>query len=139
MIRPKSATGFSLIELLLVLAILGIISGIAVPSFLMQRRRARVIGDAQANSAGLRMQFETYKADNGVYASAAKTYKWLQGAFTGSVNPVPNFSAGNSKMNFTLATSASGLTYVLSVTDPTMGSTLVYKTNQNGSNLYTLH
>ena len=138
--RSSKASGFSLIELLLVLAVLGIISAIAIPSFLGQRRRARVIGDAQANAAVLRMQMESFKADTGLYASTAKTFTWTKGAFTGtaSTNPAPSFTGGNSRMNFSLNVPTSGLTYTLTVYDPLLASAKVYQTNQNGSNLFTL-
>ena len=74
--RERNDRGFSLVELLLVLAILGIISAIAIPSFLGQRRRARVIGDAQANAQVLRMKLESYRAETGVYGTASATYTW---------------------------------------------------------------
>jgi prepilin-type N-terminal cleavage/methylation domain-containing protein len=140
MIRPKNASGFSLIELMLVLAILGIISAIAIPSFLGQRRRARVIGDAQSNAAALRMQMEVRKADAGVYGTAAQSYAWTAGAFTGtaSANPAPNFTPGNTKMNYAITVGSTGLTYNLTVRDPMMASAIMYQTNQNGSNLFTL-
>lgn len=139
MIHSKSRSGFSLIELLLVLSIIGIIAGIAVPSFLGQRKRARIIGDAKANASVLCMAMETYKADNGVYASAAKTFTWSKGVFTGGgTNPAPNFTGGNTLMNYSLAVNASGLTYTLNVSDPTLPH-IVYTTNQNGSNLYTMY
>ena len=78
--------GFSLIEVLLVLAILGIISTIAIPSYLGQRRRARVIGDAQTNAQVLRMALESRKAENGVYG-AAGTYTWTNGTPSSSHLP----------------------------------------------------
>lgn len=132
--------GFSLVELLLVLAILGIISAIAIPSFLGQRRRARVIGDAKANAAVLRMQLEAHKADLGVYGTAG-SYNWTPTAVpAASTSPAPNFTTtgGVTKMKYNLAVGSTGLTYTLTVKDTTLGSANVYITNQNGSNVFTL-
>lgn len=142
MIRKNKAAGFSLIELLLVLAIMGIISGIAIPSFLSQRRRARLIGDAQSNAQVLRMQLETYKADTGVYGSAGANYAWTAagaGPASGTAGAALNFTPkGNSNMNYNVAVAGGGLTYTISVIDPSLGSGyVVYTTNQNGSGVIT--
>jgi prepilin-type N-terminal cleavage/methylation domain-containing protein len=142
MIRTEKAKGFSLIELLLVLTIIGVISGIAIPSFLGQRRRARVIGDAQANAQVLRMQLETYRADNGVYGTAGSTYTWTA---SGTVPSDPaavalNFNPrGNSKMDYAVAISANALAYTLTVTDPQMANAQVFQTDQSGAALFVMH
>ena len=47
MSNPARTRGFTLIEMLLVVAIIGIISAIAIPSFLGQRRRARTVAAAR--------------------------------------------------------------------------------------------
>jgi prepilin-type N-terminal cleavage/methylation domain-containing protein len=135
MIRKPKAAGFSLIELLLVLAIMGIIAGIAIPSFLSQRRRARLIGDAQANAQVLRMQLETYKADSGAYAAGSTTYAWTaSGGITGgAAASALNFNPkGNSQMDYSLKITAGGQAYTISVTDPSI-NTMIYKIDQNGA------
>lgn len=134
--QRSKVMGFSLVEILLVLAILGIISGIAIPSFLGQRRRARIIGDAQSNAQVLRMQLESRKADTGVYGAPAATCTWTAsgGIPSGSNNLAPTFlPKGNSKMNYTLTMGSTGLAYTLTVNDPSMaGSPIAFQTNQNG-------
>jgi prepilin-type N-terminal cleavage/methylation domain-containing protein len=138
--RARTALGFSLIELLLVLAIIGIIAGIAIPSFLSQRRRARIIGDAISNSQVLAMQLETRKADRGLYGSAGLTVTWTGGTPSNSTF-LPGFNPkGNSKMNYNVAIGSTGLSYILTVMDPSLGTGVVaYQTNQNGSVLARLH
>jgi len=142
MSRSRMSDGFSLVELLLVLAILGIISAIAIPSFLGQRRRARVIGDAQANAAVLRMQLESRKADAGVYGPPNTTYTWTAAsAPAASVNPAPAFtvSKNTTQMNYSVVVGSLGITYGLTVTDPSLGNATVLITNQNGSTEIKLH
>ena len=140
MLRTRKSSGFSLVELLLVLAILGIISGIAIPSFLMQRRRARIIGDAKSNASILAMQLESHRADVGIYGSAGASYTWSNTATpAASVSPAPYFTTKNATvMTYNLAVGSTGLTYKITVKDTTLGNASVYTVNQNGST-WTLH
>ena len=132
--RVHHPQGFSLVEMLLVLAIIGIVSGIAIPSYLGQRRRARVIGDAMANAKVMAMMLESQKADTGLYG-ALGTYTWLA---TGPAQSIlPNFSpSGNTRMNYSLSIVTSGLAYTITVVDPSLpGSPTAYQTDQTGAQL----
>ena len=136
MSRHSRARGFSLVELLLVLALIAIISAIAIPSYLGQRRRARVIGDAIANAKSLQMALENHRAETGLYA-AGGTYDWKADG-TGSTGAalLPTFvPQGNSKMDYSLVVGSTGLTYELTVKDTTLNGATAYKTNQSGQEL----
>ena len=67
----QDESGFTLVELLVVMLILGLLAAIAIPAFFSQRDKAR---DAEAKSAVRTAQtaIETYATDNdGSYAGAA--------------------------------------------------------------------
>ena len=126
--------GYTLVEILLVLAIIGIISGIAIPAFIGQRKHARVVGDAKANAKVLQMMLETRRADRGIYGTAG-TYKWTNGEPVGdAATLLPGFSPkGGSKMDFSLEITNNGASYVVNVSDPLYKSgATIFRTNQNG-------
>jgi len=133
MTRPNRARGLSLIELLLVIALIGILSGIAIPSFMGQRRRARVIGDAQSNARVIAMALETRKADNGIYGTGGP-YTWTVAAGPSDATFLPTLSLqGASKMDYSLAITNGGLAYTITVTDPSAGNASVLTLNQLGA------
>ena len=138
MFQRHRSRGFSLVELLLVLAIIGILSGIAIPSFMGQRRRARVIGDAISNAKVLQMALESRKAENGSYG-AAGTYTWTAAGSRPATDLAPSFvPTGNSKMNFEVLVGSTGVTYTMTVKDTTLGGVNAYITNQAGTETYRL-
>jgi type IV pilus assembly protein PilA len=71
--RSASESGFTLVELLVVMLILGLLAAIAIPSFFNQRDKARD-ADAKAGVRTAQTAMETYATDNqGSYAGAADT------------------------------------------------------------------
>ena len=67
--KSESAKGFTLIELMIVVAIIGILASVAIPNFLKARDKARFITCIESAS-GMKVAQEMYISDAGTYADA---------------------------------------------------------------------
>ena len=67
----KSNKGFTLIELMIVVAIIGILAAIAIPNFLRFQLKAKS-SEGKVNIAAIRTAEESYLAEFGVYVPATE-------------------------------------------------------------------
>jgi prepilin-type N-terminal cleavage/methylation domain-containing protein len=105
----RDGRGFTLVELLIVIAILGALAGIAVPLFLGQRTKA-VITEAESNLQILRMLEEQYFAENGRY-SPNLTTAYYNTTSTTIRNELPGFKPGEAaslKYDYSIKTCMNG-------------------------------
>ncbi|MEW6615735.1 MAG: prepilin-type N-terminal cleavage/methylation domain-containing protein [Thermodesulfobacteriota bacterium] len=65
----KSEKGFTLIELMIVVAIIGILAAIAIPNFLSYQKKAAQ-SEAKTNLGAIRTLQEAYAADHDTYATS---------------------------------------------------------------------
>jgi type IV pilus assembly protein PilA len=113
-VRAQGESGFTLVELLVVMLILGLLAAIAIPAFFNQRTKAQ---DASAKTTAKTAQtaLETYSTDNnGSYASATRASlkaiePTLSSASTGN-NAISTLTTTSNSYTITV-TSASGDTF----------------------------
>lgn len=111
MLKRKSTAGFTLIELMIVIAIIAILAAVAIPNFMQARDRARRTGCVQSLGT-LRKVMEMFANDddNGAYPAGADTAgafittptAGLNGALAGYTN-VTNTLRDCSRMAFGVA------------------------------------
>jgi type IV pilus assembly protein PilA len=76
----RRGEGFTLIELMIVVAIIGILAAIAIPNFMRFQLRSKT-SEAKLNIASIRTAEDAYFAEYGLYVSAAQT----PGVFPGTL------------------------------------------------------
>ena len=62
--------GFTLIELMIVVAIIGILAAIAIPNFLQYQMKAKT-SEAKVNLGAIKTSLEAYRAENDTYIVCA--------------------------------------------------------------------
>jgi type IV pilus assembly protein PilE len=102
--------GFTLIELMVVVAVVGILAGIGVPAYIDYLKRGKVT-EATSNLSDMRVKLEQYFQDNRTYLNACAA---------GSASAVP---APPNVKYFTFACSnLSGTTYTVTATGGIAGA-----------------
>ena len=107
--------GFSLIELLVVILIIGILAAIALPAFLGQRSKGQD-ADAKSNARNLVSHLESFYATEQTYdAAKAKASNDIKksGLSIGGGSGQVDITAGAASTYTVVATSASGGTFTI--------------------------
>ncbi len=90
--RHDSQSGFTLIEMMMTVALIGVLAAIAIPSFFKETRKAKGSSEVQPIFNDLRTRMEEYMQENGVYpATIGESTLWptTPGTTKQSLLPLP--------------------------------------------------
>ena len=112
--RANSESGFTLVELLVVMLIIGLLAAIAIPSFFNQRDKARD-ADAKSSVKTAQTAMETYATDNGGSYLGATA-----GTTTSALNKIePTLNDAGTRLSVVSATANTYEVKVMSESAPT--------------------
>lgn len=119
----RRTSGFTLLELMIAVAIIGILSAIAVPSYTNYVKRGKII-EATSGLSDLAVKLEQYYQDNRTYVGACAT---------GTIAPLPTDTA-NSNFDFACPT-LTATTYTATATGKSTKSLVgfVYSIDQTNT------
>lgn len=87
--RPRQNGGFTLIELMITVAIVGILASVALPMYIKYTYRARTV-EAKSNLGALRTSQVAFKTSNDTYLNTAIEPALVGGTPSGLKKPWPN-------------------------------------------------
>ena len=112
-ITPNNQKGYTLIELMIVIAIIGVLAAIAIPQFSAFRKRS-FDSAAKADARNLATAVEAYYVDRNTYVTSLNTLKSSPYAFVQSRSVVVGVTGGAENYTITAFHSAGDKTYSLS-------------------------
>jgi len=136
--KQSAQKGFTLIELMIVVAIIGILAAIAIPAYSDYTIKSRV-SEAASLSGAAKTAVDIYFSENGTLPDAATTHPELSISLAGSYKAkyVSSVSVGTNNT----ATGGAGVITVLLKDDDTIGlgdaagNAVIYTPVRNGATL----
>jgi type IV pilus assembly protein PilE len=133
-------SGFTLVELLITLLIMGILAGISVPIYLGQKSKAINV-EAQENLLALRQLLEQYYNENSCYyrvgVNCTDTTLYFNQTSNTLQTALPGFKPGNASalyFSYNITTNTTATRFLASaVRTSTSGGNIIFSINQDNN------